>query len=204
MPRAARLRGRPARRRGCRRRPAGLAAAGADGARRAGRTLARLDAASVEAAPEARRVRSRGPRHRSLALVAPGIAMMNLLPRDATDSRLDLIRVAPGTALLTHGHTAAGDDLRPVRCLRRRHRRLRDRRLRGGRRRARPHAARAGGRGLRLPDRDHAICARMAGSAGWCARCSGCSAVPSASTSLVLARAWLAVDLLNGLAPRAA
>lgn len=37
--------------------------------------------------------------------VAPGIAIMPLLPRDATESRLDLIRVAPGKALLLHGHT---------------------------------------------------------------------------------------------------
>lgn len=35
----------------------------------------------------------------------PGIAMMKLLPRDASDTRLDLIRVAPGVALLEHGHT---------------------------------------------------------------------------------------------------
>jgi putative transcriptional regulator len=36
----------------------------------------------------------------------PGIAMMSLIRRDATHSRLDLIRVAPGAALLEHGHTA--------------------------------------------------------------------------------------------------
>lgn len=35
----------------------------------------------------------------------PGVAMMPLLHRDASDSRLDLIRVAPGIALLEHGHT---------------------------------------------------------------------------------------------------
>lgn len=35
----------------------------------------------------------------------PGIALMPLLPRDSSDTRLDLIRVAPGTALLEHGHT---------------------------------------------------------------------------------------------------
>lgn len=35
----------------------------------------------------------------------PGIAMMKLLPRDSSNTRLDLIRVAPGTALLEHGHT---------------------------------------------------------------------------------------------------
>jgi putative transcriptional regulator len=34
----------------------------------------------------------------------PGVAIMPLLRRDACDSRLDLIRVAPGTALLEHGH----------------------------------------------------------------------------------------------------
>ena len=36
--------------------------------------------------------------------VAPGIAMMVLIRRDQSDSRLDLIRVAPGLALLEHGH----------------------------------------------------------------------------------------------------
>jgi putative transcriptional regulator len=36
----------------------------------------------------------------------PGIAMMPLMPRDSTDTRLDLIRVAPGTGLLEHGHRA--------------------------------------------------------------------------------------------------
>lgn len=34
----------------------------------------------------------------------PGIAMMPLMPRDATDTRLDLIRVSPGVGLLEHGH----------------------------------------------------------------------------------------------------
>ncbi len=36
----------------------------------------------------------------------PGIAMMPLIRRDATNSRLDLIRVAPGSALLEHSHSA--------------------------------------------------------------------------------------------------
>ena len=69
------------------------------------RALARLDTAAPEPA-------HRAPAFDLAALasgrwrrVAPGIAMMKLLPRDATDSRLDLIRVAPGRALLTHGHT---------------------------------------------------------------------------------------------------
>lgn len=34
----------------------------------------------------------------------PGIAMMPLMPRDETNTRLDLIRVAPHTGLLEHGH----------------------------------------------------------------------------------------------------
>jgi putative transcriptional regulator len=35
----------------------------------------------------------------------PGVHMMALAARDASDTRLDLIRVAPGTALLEHGHS---------------------------------------------------------------------------------------------------
>jgi putative transcriptional regulator len=35
----------------------------------------------------------------------PGISLMPLIRRDATDSRLDLIRVAPGIGLLKHGHS---------------------------------------------------------------------------------------------------
>jgi len=34
----------------------------------------------------------------------PGIAMMPLMPRDESNTRLDLIRVAPNTGLLEHGH----------------------------------------------------------------------------------------------------
>lgn len=34
----------------------------------------------------------------------PGIAMMPLMPRDESNTRLDLIRVAPDTGLLEHGH----------------------------------------------------------------------------------------------------
>jgi len=69
------------------------------------RTLARLDATSVEAAPAAPAFDVAALASGRWRRVAPGIAMMNLLARDATDSRLDLIRVAPGRALLTHGHT---------------------------------------------------------------------------------------------------
>lgn len=35
----------------------------------------------------------------------PGIAMMPLIPRDESNTRLDLIRVSPGVGLLQHGHT---------------------------------------------------------------------------------------------------
>ena len=35
----------------------------------------------------------------------PGIAMMPLIARDRSGTRLDLIRVAPGTGLLHHGHS---------------------------------------------------------------------------------------------------
>jgi putative transcriptional regulator len=36
--------------------------------------------------------------------IAPGIRLMPLLARDESDTRLDLIRVAPGAALPRHGH----------------------------------------------------------------------------------------------------
>lgn len=69
------------------------------------RSLARLDAALPEPTPGrfdlAALASGRWRR------VAPGIAMMKLLGRDGTDSRLDLIRVAPGRALLAHGHEGA-------------------------------------------------------------------------------------------------
>lgn len=69
------------------------------------RALARLDTAAPEPAPPAPAFDLAALASGRWRRVAPGIAIMNLLPRDATDSRLDLIRVAPGRALLTHGHT---------------------------------------------------------------------------------------------------
>jgi len=69
------------------------------------RVLARLDTAAPEPAPAAPAFDLAALASGRWRRVAPGIAIMNLLPRDATDSRLDLIRVAPGRALLTHGHT---------------------------------------------------------------------------------------------------
>ncbi len=69
------------------------------------RTLGRLDAAVAEPAPaQFDIVALASGRWRR---VAPGIAMMPLIARDATDSRLDLIRVAPNRALLAHGHEGA-------------------------------------------------------------------------------------------------
>ena len=69
------------------------------------RTLARLDTAAPEPAPAAPAFDLAALASGRWRRVAPGIAMMKLLARDASDSRLDLIRVAPGRALLTHGHT---------------------------------------------------------------------------------------------------
>ena len=37
--------------------------------------------------------------------IAPGITTTALAARDATGTRLDLLRVAPGASLLSHGHT---------------------------------------------------------------------------------------------------
>ena len=70
------------------------------------RMLARLD----EPAPPPRKERRVPTTIEELATgrwqwSGPGIAMMKLRPRDHTNTRLDLIRVAPGTALLEHGHT---------------------------------------------------------------------------------------------------
>jgi putative transcriptional regulator len=69
------------------------------------RTLARLEATPVGSAPVAPAFDLAALASGRWRRVAPGIAIMKLLPRDATDSRLDLIRVAPGRALLSHGHT---------------------------------------------------------------------------------------------------
>jgi putative transcriptional regulator len=69
------------------------------------RTLTRLDRApavkDAAPAPLTLDALAKGRWRRS----GLGIAMMPLLRRDVADSRLDLIRVAPGVALLEHGHT---------------------------------------------------------------------------------------------------
>jgi putative transcriptional regulator len=68
------------------------------------RTLARLDApARLEPPPPAVTLDAVAIKH--WRWTGPGIAMMTLIARDRTGTRLDLIRVAPGTGLLHHGHT---------------------------------------------------------------------------------------------------
>ncbi|HTO82291.1 MAG TPA: ChrR family anti-sigma-E factor [Methylomirabilota bacterium] len=73
------------------------------------RVTARLDAPAPEpppvaaqAAPHAIDAVMRGRRWRPVGL---GIRLLPLVPRDATGTRLDLIRVAPGVALPQHDHT---------------------------------------------------------------------------------------------------
>ncbi|MBV8536625.1 MAG: cupin domain-containing protein [Alphaproteobacteria bacterium] len=73
------------------------------------RATARLDAMPVEPPRVAARAVSpgldawmRGRRWRPVGL---GIKLMPLVPRDATGTRLDLIRVSPGVALPRHEHT---------------------------------------------------------------------------------------------------
>ena len=73
------------------------------------RVLARLDTLEPETesvpAPAGKAVTlkalSQGGRWR---WVGPGIKLMPLVPRDATGTRLDLVRVSPGTALPRHDH----------------------------------------------------------------------------------------------------
>jgi putative transcriptional regulator len=77
-----------------------------------GRILSRLDDEPVASAEPAK---SRRPMTAASIISAlatgrwhwsgPGIRMMSLLKRDSSDTRLDLIRVAPDTGLLQHGHT---------------------------------------------------------------------------------------------------
>lgn len=72
--------------------------------------LARLDASEAETPPAPQppsaaamvATLSQGRRWR---WVGYGIRLMPLVPRDATGTRLDLIRVAPGIALPQHDHT---------------------------------------------------------------------------------------------------
>lgn len=79
------------------------------------RTLARLDeqAKALPALPtSSQRVPSPAATLDALATgrwwwLGPGIRLMSLARRDASGTRLDLLRVAPGVALPGHGHTGA-------------------------------------------------------------------------------------------------
>jgi putative transcriptional regulator len=73
------------------------------------RVLARLDQPAPASSPAAPPLASPAEALATLAKgrwrwSGPGIAMMPLMARDESDTRLDLIRVAPGTGLLQHGH----------------------------------------------------------------------------------------------------
>lgn len=72
--------------------------------------LARLDAGEAEApraakAPSVSAIIEALSQGRRWRWVGYGIRLMPLVPRDATGTRLDLIRVAPGIALPQHDHT---------------------------------------------------------------------------------------------------
>ena len=73
------------------------------------RILARLDQPAPPPRPASPPPGSPAEAFSSLASgrwrwTGPGIAMMPLMPRDHTNTRLDLIRVKPGVGLLQHGH----------------------------------------------------------------------------------------------------
>jgi putative transcriptional regulator len=69
------------------------------------RTLARLDEAPWAPGPVAVPVTLQALAVGRWWWLGPGIRLMPLRRRDAYDTRLDLVRVAPGVALPAHGHT---------------------------------------------------------------------------------------------------
>jgi putative transcriptional regulator len=74
------------------------------------RAMGRLDAAGSEGPPVASVVAKLTPlemltQGRRWCRIGYGLRLMALVPRDATGTRLDLIRVAPGIALPEHDHT---------------------------------------------------------------------------------------------------
>jgi putative transcriptional regulator len=69
------------------------------------RTIARLDDVVAVPEPTAVQVTLEGLAVRRWWWLGPGIRLMPLQRRDASDTRLDLIRVAPGLAMPAHGHT---------------------------------------------------------------------------------------------------
>jgi putative transcriptional regulator len=68
-------------------------------------TMARLDEAVAASEPAAVPVSLEALAVRRWWWLGPGIRLMPLRRRDASDTRLDLIRVAPGVAMPAHGHT---------------------------------------------------------------------------------------------------
>jgi len=69
------------------------------------RTLARLDAAVVAPPPVLAPVTLEALAVGRWWWLGPGIRLMPLRRRDASGTRLDLLRVAPGVAMPGHGHT---------------------------------------------------------------------------------------------------
>jgi putative transcriptional regulator len=69
------------------------------------RTLARLEEPTPPAPSHALVPTLAGLATKRWRWLAPGLSLMPLAPRDASSTRLDLIRASPGTALPEHGHT---------------------------------------------------------------------------------------------------
>jgi putative transcriptional regulator len=69
------------------------------------RTLARLNQAPLAPGPVSVPVTLQALAVGRWWWLGPGIRLMPLRRRDAYDTRLDLVRVAPGVALPAHGHT---------------------------------------------------------------------------------------------------
>jgi putative transcriptional regulator len=69
------------------------------------RTLARLDLRDAPAPPRVIPATVAELATGRWWWIAPGLRMMPLRARDSDDARLDLLRVAPGVGLPSHGHT---------------------------------------------------------------------------------------------------
>jgi putative transcriptional regulator len=70
-----------------------------------GRTLKRLDDKVLTPSPAAPAVTLEALAVGRWCWLGPGIRLMPLVRRDASGTRLDLVRVAPGVSLPGHGHT---------------------------------------------------------------------------------------------------
>jgi putative transcriptional regulator len=69
------------------------------------RTLARLNDRVPSASPPAPAITLEALAVGRWRWLGPGIRLMPLVPRDASGTRLDLVRVTPGVGLPGHGHT---------------------------------------------------------------------------------------------------